>query len=219
MRSKVTEGALLAVAMLAAGCAVTPKPPAPVVGTPVKFAAVLQPGCLMPQPSEHGFANGGSAVLRLHVTSTGEVGSAVTERSSGLPALDAALSVAARGCTFAPAYSVDPVTHQRADIEDNYILNASWPQSTLVGPLRCFAPDYTHAARRAGEEGTVIVEFRINGESGVPETRVRADSARGSNIRSLSVRTVQACVTNHVEVRRSLRPDAWYALPYSWRLE
>jgi len=197
MRSTIAEGALLAVAVLAAGCAVTPKPQAPVVSAPVKFAAVLQPGCLMPQPSEHGFANSGSATLQLHVTLTGEVLSAVVVRSSGLPNLDSALTVAARGCKFAPAYSVDPVTHQRADIEDDYTLNTSWPQSALVGPLRCFAPDYTHAARRAGEEGTV----------------------GGFNIRSLSVRAVQTCVTNHAEVRRSLRPDVWYALPYAWHLE
>jgi outer membrane biosynthesis protein TonB len=140
-------------------------------------------------------------------------------RSAGTPKLDSALQAAARRCRFSPAFSVDPATFKRTDIEDDYTLNVAWPTPVLVGPHRCFAPDYTLVARRSDEEGTVVVEFRLNGESGAVDTRVRPTSAAGRHIRELSVQAVQACVMAHPEARKSLTPGAWYAIPYAWRLE
>jgi TonB family protein len=205
--------------MLIAGCAAPPKPLPPPASAPVKFDAILLPGCLMPEPGEHRFATGGSAALQLRVTPAGEVTSAAVARSSGSAALDSALQAAAGGCRFSPAYSVDSATFKRTEVEHSYTLNASWPAPLLVGPHRCFAPDYTHAARRSGEEGTVMVEFRLNGETGALDARVRPNSAPGRHIRDLSLRAVQACVLAHPEARKSLTPGDWYAIPYAWRLE
>jgi TonB family protein len=211
---------VLAAALLVAGCAAPPKPlPPPPPSAPVKFDAFLLPGCLMPEPGEQGVSTSGSAALQLHVTKAGEVSSAAVARSSGSATLDSALQAAARACRFSPAYSVDSATFKRTEIEDTYTLNTAWPGPVLVGPHRCFAPDYTHAARRSDEEGTVIVEFRLNRDTGALDARVRPNSAPGRHIRDLSLRAVQACVMAHPEARKSLTPGDWYAIPYAWRLE
>jgi hypothetical protein len=206
----------IATALLTA-CSAPPKRQLPT--TPVKFDAVLQSGCLMPEPSEFLSATQKNSILRLHITQTGRVSSAAIIRTSGSQSLDASLAAAASRCTFAPAYLVNVAERKRGDIEDDYTLNVTWSKiTTMVGPLRCFLPDYTLAARRAGEEGKVVLHFRVNGDYGTLETRIHPDSTGGVNLRSLSLRAVEACV-EHKEVKASITPNAWYSIPFVWKLE
>jgi len=224
--SKKTEAAFralapLAVAVLLQACSTPPAKTLPPTKTPTpapvtKFDAVLQPGCLM-QTSPGLPAASGTATLQLRIGTTGQVLSASVATSSGSPPLDALLLASARRCAFAPAFTVGGPDRVRTEMEDDYTLSLAWPAPPLVGPHRCFRPDYPHLARRREEEGTVAVEFRLHADDKL-ETRVRPGSATGSMLRELSVRTVEACL-RHEEARATLQRGAWYAISYTWRLE
>lgn len=227
MASKKSEMAFralvsLAVAALLQACSTPPTKTLPPTTTPppatvVKFDAVLQPGCLM-QVSPGLPAASGTAALQLRISTTGQVLSASVATSSGSAPLDALLLASARRCTFAPAFRVGGPDHVRTEVEDDYTLSVAWPAPPLVGPLRCFRPDYPHLARRREEEGTVVVDFSLRASDGTLETRVRPGSAAGPRLRELSVRAVETCL-RHEEARTGLKQGAWYAIPYSWRLE
>lgn len=197
----------------------TPPPPKPPAAPlpPVKFDAVLLPGCLMLTSPEVP-ADSGTATLQLRVAASGQVVSARVTKSSGSQPTDAMLQASARRCAFSPAFTSGGANHERTEVEDDYTLNVSWPKPPLLGPHRCFRPDYTLAARRRDEEGTVVVEFRLRVEDGTLETRVGPTSTAIPMLRELSVRTVQACL-RHEEASGSLQRGVWYAIPYTWRLE
>jgi len=210
-----TLAALMAAALLQA-CSAPPPQPLPALPL-VKFDAVLQPGCLI-QTSPDLPATGGTAVMQLRIDTSGQVTSVRVTQSSGSTAMDAMLLNSARRCSFTPAFTLGGPDRTRAEVEDDYTLSITWPTPPLLGPHRCFRPDYTPAARRRGEEGTVVVQFRLRADEGTLETRVQPGGAAMPMLRELSVRAVEACL-RHAEARSALQPGAWYAIPYTWRLE
>lgn len=212
--------AALAAATLAA-CAT--RPPAPTrpatVLPPVRYAAILQPGCLLPPPALLRRSSSSRAVLALQVDASGRVTAASVRSSAGDGELDSALQDAATRCRFAPAYTVDGATRARTEVPDDYVLNVHWPaQGALMGAARCMTPDYPHAARRVEEMGEVLVRFRKSPTTGQPEAEVSKSPAWLRILQPLSLRAVTDCLA-HEEVAADLPSDRWYVAAYHWRLD
>jgi TonB family protein len=219
--ARQSRGAGAAIPVLAAAvlvsCAV-PAPPAP-VAAPARFAAVLQPGCLLPPPGLLAQAAVPWVGVFVRVGESGQVLSARLRASTGSPDLDAAMPAAVMKCRFEPAYVVDPSTHARSMVQDTYHLQASWSVPPHeFGPHRCFTPGYPHAALRAEQEGRVIVMFRKNSATGKIDTLFRPDSAPGRMVRDVSLRAVVDCLA-HEEVHAGMPMDQWMGVPYLWKLE
>lgn len=203
-----------------AGCAARlPPPPAPRPPQPVRFTAVLQPGCLLPHPTLLRKSPASHATLALHVDATGQVESATVRDSAGNHELDAALQAAAMRCKFTPAYVVEGSA--RTEVPDDHVLNLRWPaEGALVGSARCITPEYPHAARRAEEMGRIVVQFRKSPSTGQPEVQLRPTTTPVARriLQPLSLRAVSECLA-HDEVAAELPPDKWYAAEYNWILD
>ncbi len=211
--------AAIAAATLA-GCATRlPPPPPPTIPQPVRFTAVLQPGCLLPAPTLLRKSPTSRATLALRVDATGRVESATVRDSAGNSELDAALRAAAMRCKFTPAYVVEGAARTRTDVLDDQVLNLRWPaEGELVGSARCMTPGYPHAARRSEEMGQVVVRFRKSPETGQPEVQLQKASAAMRTLQPLSMRAVSECLA-HDEVAAELPADKWIAVYYDWRLD
>ncbi|MBI5270127.1 MAG: hypothetical protein HY856_10675 [Burkholderiales bacterium] len=208
-------------AMLAS-CAAQRPAPVPVVplpSPPLRFAPVLEPGCLLPRPELLLQAPSRQATMALDVDETGRVVAASLHASTGLSELDSALKAAVLLCRLAPAYVLEGQPRVRRNVAEKHELTVTWPATgPLVGPQRCFTPDYPHAARRAEETGRVVVLFRKSSASGQAEVQVRPGSVGFRSLRSLSTRTVSDCLA-HDEVSATLPVDQWISVAYDWRLE
>jgi TonB family protein len=207
------------IASLLSACG-TPKPPPPSSAPkPTPFAAILQPGCLLPRPDLLSKSASPRADLVLQVDASGRVASASLQASTGSSELDDALKTSVSQCRFTPAYIVEAPKYARVDVPETYVLNATWSSTgPFLGPHRCFMPDYPHAARRNGEAGRVKVNFRKSSVSGDVEVHANPESASMRILQALSVRAVRECVA-HEEVKAALPADTWISMDYQWRLE
>lgn len=204
---------------LAVSCAVPAPEPVAAPARPARFAAVLQPGCLLPPPGLLAQAAVPWAGVSVRVGESGQVLSARLRASTGSPVLDVAMPDAVMKCRFEPAYVVDPSTHARSMVQDTYNLQASWSVPPHeFGPHRCFTPGYPHAALRAEQEGRVIVMFRKNSATGKIDTLFRQDSAPGRTVRAVSLRAVVECLA-HEEAHAGMPMDQWMSVPYLWKLD
>lgn len=98
-------------------------------------------------------------------------------------------------------------------------MEVQWPiNRPMVGPVRCFRPDYSHAARRSGEEGQVVVEFRRLSSNGQVEASVRPGPLRLTHLERLSLDSVIRCL-EHADIKSSLPADKLLLIAYDWRLE
>jgi TonB family protein len=219
MRRAPHVPAVLLSAMLAA-CASRPPPTVKAIqASPVRFGAVLLPGCLLPAPSLLAQATSPRATLTVAVDAAGNVSSAVLAESTGSTLLDDAVQAAVLKCHFAPAYEVDQAAQSRKDVPERRTLGVSWPSpAPEYGPHRCVTPDYPHAARRAGEEGRIIAMFRKDSGTGQIESQLRSDSAPLRTLRALTLTTVTACMA-HDEARSAVPADRWISVLYEWRLQ
>jgi TonB family protein len=201
------------------GCAGPSPPPQPQAGTPTTFAAILQPGCLLPGAEALRRSSATEATLMLRIDEFGVVQSSSFESGTGNASLDAALQASAAKCKFAPAFRVELSPPRRVDVPYLYRLSAKWPASgAVVGLQRCLRPDYPHAARRAEESGRVTVLFRLNSTSGQVEVQLQPDSAPLRILRPLSVQAVGDCLA-HKEVVAEVPKDKWFPVAFVWRLE
>jgi hypothetical protein len=213
----IRHTAFLCVAALLSACTSAPVP-RPVALAPVKFAAVLEPGCLLPGPDALASAKKRSASFDVKVDSTGRVTSATVQASTGRDDVDAALGESVLRCRFTPAYTVDIVSRTKAIVPDAQTMSLSWPSSeSFIGPHRCLRPDYPHSARRAEETGSVFVAFRVT-ENHQLEAQVQERSAKLRTLRPLSIQAVTQCLA-HEEVLSSLPVDTWFVVAYDWHLE
>jgi TonB family protein len=186
---------------------------------PVRFSAVLLPGCLLPAPSLLAQATSHRATLTVAVDAVGNVSSAVLAESTGSTLLDHAVQAAMLQCHFAPAYEIDQVAQARKEVPERRTLGVSWPSpAPEYGPHRCVTPDYPHAARRAGEEGRIIAMFRKDSGTGQVESQLRSDSVPLRTLSALTLTTVAACMA-HEEARSAAPTDKWISVLYEWRLQ
>lgn len=214
----VTSRFLLCAALVscAAQPVVAPVKVAP--APPVRFDAVLLPGCLLPAPSLLAQASRPGATMTVSIDAAGSVSSAVLASSTGSAELDASLQAAMRRCRFAPAYEVDRSTHSRMEVPEGRTLGIHWPSPPAeFGPHRCFTPDYPHTARRAEEQGRIVAMFRKSSATGEVESQLRSDSAPLRTLRALSLAAVSACMA-HEEARAMAPADKWVSILYDWRL-
>ena len=217
--SAAFTAAAAAAALALASCATPPPPPPPPAPKPVRFAAVLQPGCLLPAPALLRQSPASRATLVLRVDATGRVETATVRDSAGTGELDAALQAAAMRCRFTPAYVVEGAERKRTEVPDDHVLELRWPaQGALLGAARCMTPGYPHAARRADEMGRVVVQFRKSPDTGQPEVQVRQATAAMRMLQPLSLRAVSECLA-HDEVAAELPPGQWFSATYDWRLD
>lgn len=185
----------------------------------VRFAAVLQPGCLLPSPNLLRQSPVQDALMSLQVDESGRVTASSFQTGTGRPDVDAALSAAASGCRFAPAYVVELSPVRRTYVPDEYQLHVRWPeQGPMVGSQRCLTPDYPHAARRAEESGLVTVLYRVSSTSGQIEVKLKDSSAPPKVLSQLSLSAVRDCLA-HKDVAAEVPPDTWISAAFNWRLE
>lgn len=132
----------------------------------------------------------GTAMVNLRVTENGGVDSVGVYQSSGSPLLDDAALDAALKSTFIPANhgEAGPVAMWvrrpfRFSLGPAYYFDelVSRPQDrpkvfTLPSPLGYVPPEYPDAARRKGEEGTVVIGMRLRKDGTVSGVRLRKSS-------------------------------------------
>jgi protein TonB len=132
----------------------------------------------------------GTALVDLHVSENGDVDSVGVNKSSGSRLLDEAALDAALKSTFLPAnqYQGRPVAIWvrrpfRFSLGPVYYYDelASRPPDkprvvTPPSPLGYNPPGYPDAARRKGEEGTVVVGMRLKKDGKVSTVRLRKSS-------------------------------------------
>lgn len=218
--SSATAATIVVVATAAlAACATHPPPPPPPVPKPVRFAAVLEPGCLLPATALLRQSPLSHATLALQVDASGHVTSASVRESAGNGELDAALQAAAMRCRFTPAYVVEGAERKRTEVHDDHLLDVRWPaEGALLGAARCMTPGYPHAARRAEEMGRVVVQFRKSADTGQTEVQLRQTSPAMRTLQPLSLRAVRECLA-HDEVAAELPVGQWFSVSYDWRLD
>lgn len=212
--------ALVPVAVILSSCASHPMLAAGApTSSPVRFNAVLQPGCLLPAPSLLAQAPTPRATLEVAIDATGQVTSADIAESTGSRELDSSLKSAVQRCRFSSAYEIDQVAFSRKELPEVRTMVVSWPvPAPEFGPHRCLTPEYPHAARRAEEQGHVTVLFRKDPMNGQIETRLRPDSPPLRTLKALTLATVSACM-EHEEVRSVVPAGVWMSVTYEWRLQ
>jgi TonB family protein len=177
----------------------------------IRIAPRLKDGCLRPDFSELA-AIGGKAAIGLEISDNGIPLSFQVLESSGSKVHDELIALAALKCKFIPGKIDGKPTNMK------YRFAYTWPANEqLIGPNKCLPPTYPRLPFRYGEEGDVLVAFKIHPKNGEIDTRV-AKSSGFPLLDKASVLALNRCL-EHVEARNGLPLGEWSFAPFTWKLQ